>query len=131
MRIGWSLPLAVLTLLACRGPGDLSAVLDVRGNGTTGLEGTVTRGPVTPVCQINVPCDAPFKWSFQVVIGTLVVAHFQSDSVGHYRVPLVPGIYGIRADSGAAIWPPDQTLQVTVEPNAMTQKDLQFDTGIR
>jgi hypothetical protein len=131
MRMSLTLPFALVALLACRGPGDLSTVLDVTGNGTTGLEGTVTRGPVTPVCQINVPCDAPFKWSFQVVIGSLVVAHFSSDSVGHYRVPLVPGAYAIRADSGAAIWPPDQTIPVIVGPVGMTQKDLQFDTGIR
>jgi hypothetical protein len=33
---------------------------------TTGLEGTVRRGPVHPVCRTGEPCDAPLRASFHV-----------------------------------------------------------------
>ncbi len=132
MRVSLAVVFALVAVLGCRpGPTDLRTVLNVSGDGTTGLEGTIQRGPVTPACQVDVPCDAPFAYGFQVVMGPLVVSHFQSDSVGHYRILLAPGAYGIRPDSGAAVWPPDQTDKVTVGPTGMTRQDLLFDTGIR
>jgi hypothetical protein len=106
-----------------RPPGDSLA---------TGLEGTVTRGPITPVCVVGVPCDAPFAAGFTVRQGPIpvAVAHFQSDSAGHYSVLLVPGTYTVAPDSGAPVFP-GQALQVTVGPVGMTRADLAFDTGIR
>lgn len=98
----------------------------------TGLEGTVTRGPITPVCIVGVPCDAPFAAGFTVREGPIpvAVAHFTSDSAGHYRVLLVPGSYTVVPDSGAPVFP-GQARAVTVGAVGMTQADLAFDTGIR
>jgi hypothetical protein len=107
-----------------RPPGDSLA---------TGLEGTVTRGPVTPVCLVGVPCDAPFSAAFTVRQGGLVpvvVARFRSDSAGHYRILLPPATYIVVPDSGAPVFP-GQSQQVTVGPVGMTHADLAFDTGIR
>ena len=97
----------------------------------TGLEGTVRRGPITPVCQVGVPCDAPFSASFVVWQGSRLVTRFQSDSSGHYLVLLAPGAYSVVPDSTAPIWPQGQTRQVTVGPAGLTHLDLEFDTGIR
>ena len=97
----------------------------------TGLEGTVTRGPVTPVCRVGVPCYAPFSAAFTVSQGQLVVARFQSDSAGHYEVLLAPGTYAIVPDSGAPVFPGGQSRPATVGPAGITRLDLQFDTGIR
>ena len=96
----------------------------------TGLEGTVTRGPITPVCLVGVPCDAPFRAAFTVQRAAVVVARFRSDSAGHYRVLLAPATYMVVPDSGAPVFP-NQALQVAVGPVGMTRADLAFDTGIR
>ena len=97
----------------------------------TGLQGTVRRGPIQPVCQVDVPCDAPFSADFQVRQEQVLVARFRSDSAGAYRVRLYPGTYTVAADSGAPIWPQGQSRQVTVGPVGMTHLDIALDTGIR
>jgi hypothetical protein len=131
LRMSLGVPFVLLAMVACGRPLDPGAILDVRGDGTTGLEGTVSRGPITPVCLVGVPCDAPFHAGFQVLLGRLVVDHFESDAAGHYTVLLVPGTYGIRPDSGAAVWPQGQTLEAVVGSPGLTHLDLEFDTGIR
>ncbi len=98
---------------------------------TTGLEGTVTRGPITPVCQVGVPCDAPFSASFLVWQGTRLIARFQSDTAGRYLVLLAPGDYALVPDSSAPIWPKGQSRAATVGAFGLTHLDLVFDTGIR
>jgi hypothetical protein len=97
----------------------------------TGLEGMVRRGPIYPVCRVGEPCDAPLSAVFQVRQQKRVVTKFQSDSAGHYRVFLAAGAYTIVVDSGAPIWPPQQTHDVLVGMDGLTHLDLDFDTGIR
>ena len=97
----------------------------------TGLEGVVTRGPVTPVCRVGVPCDAPFSAGFTVLRGNAAVARFWSDSAGRYDVLLPPGGYDVMPDSGAPVWPVGQAKAVAVGSVGMTRVDLAFDTGIR
>ncbi len=99
--------------------------------GSTGLEGVVRRGPITPVCQVNVPCDAPFSAAFLVWQGLRIAARFTSDTAGNYVVYLSPGSYTIVPDSGAPIFPKGQTRPATVGPVGITHLDLEFDTGIR
>lgn len=131
MRYTVALPLAVAALLGCSGTEDVAALLNFRGDGTTGLVGTVRRGPITPVCQVGVPCDAPFSAGFEVLLGQIAVTRFQSDSAGRYQVLLAPGTYVVVPDPNAPIFPKGQTRQVTVGPVGMTPLDLEFDTGIR
>jgi hypothetical protein len=100
-------------------------------NQDTGLEGTVLRGPIQPVCRVGEPCDAPFSATFQVWHQQQLVARFRSDSTGHYRVTIAPGAYSVVADSGAPIWPARQAHDVMVGSVGVTHVDLNFDTGIR
>jgi hypothetical protein len=97
----------------------------------TGLEGTVRRGPIMPVCQVGVPCDAPFSATFQVSQGQRLVARFHSDSAGHYLVLLPPGGYVIAPDAGSPGFLSGQTREATVWTRGLTHLDLEFDTGIR
>jgi hypothetical protein len=98
----------------------------------TGLAGTVTRGPIHPVCQVDVPCDEPFSASFRVQQGSRLVASFRSDSQGHFELRLVPGVYLVLPGSDAPIISPTaQTKQVEVGSKGLTTVVLQFDTGIR
>ncbi|MGH7531718.1 MAG: hypothetical protein ACREL4_00385 [Gemmatimonadales bacterium] len=121
--------LALITAaVACAGEPSSPRLAE---NLATGLEGSVLRGPIQPVCRVGEPCDAPFSTTLQARQGQQLVARFRSDSAGHYQVLLAPGAYTITADSGAPIWPSQQPHDVTVGPVGLTQADLTFDTGIR
>src|SRR5690348_10167065 len=118
-----SLTLALL-LIGC----DLLSM----SNFSTGLAGTVLRGPVTPVCQVNVPCDLPFSADFAVMQSTIQVGAFHSDSAGHFRVKLPPGTYRVVPSPSAPIMSPQsQAKEVVVGPDSVTTVQLEFDTGIR
>ena len=100
---------------------------------TTGLTGVVIRGPITPVCRVDVPCDAPFSAGFTVQRNGRRVADFQSDASGQFTVFLEPGAYTVVPNSDAGIISPSsQVKPVTVADNGMlTVVRLTFDTGIR
>jgi hypothetical protein len=100
---------------------------------TTGLTGVVLRGPITPVCRVDVPCDAPFSAGFSVQRGGRRVAEFQSDASGQFTVFLEPGAYTVVPNGDAGIISPtSQTKSVTVADTGMlTVVRLMFDTGIR
>jgi hypothetical protein len=117
---------AGLTLTGCASAGSSPSP-------TTGLTGVVVRGPVTPVCRVEVPCDAPFSAVFMVVQNGRRVAQFQSDTAGQFTVLLAPGAYTVAPNSDAPVISPSlQTKSVTVADNGMlTIVRLMFDTGIR
>jgi hypothetical protein len=99
---------------------------------TTGLTGIVIRGPVTPVCQVGVPCDAPFAASFEVRQNGRRVATFSSDAQGHFTVRLRAGSYVVVPTAEAPLMnPSSQTKTVEVGAEGLTSVQLVFDTGIR
>ena len=115
--------LLVLSAVACESPSAPSS---------TGLSGTVLRGPIQPVCAANQSCDAPFSSGFTVLKLATIVASFRSDAQGHYEIRLPAGGYTIVPDADAPIMTPrSQSKDVTVGSNGMTALDLHFDTGIR
>lgn len=123
---GWSICFAAVAIMAaaCGGPTSTTP--------TTGLAGTVVRGPVTPVCSVNVPCSAPFSAGFTVDGNGTAVAHFRSDDSGHFTVMLVPGVYQVVPDADAPLLAPtSQVKTVTVQESGLTMVTLEFDTGIR
>lgn len=124
MRVRLSLALAAFVASSCAGTSP---------SPMTGLTGVVLRGPVTPVCRVDVPCDAPFSASFTVQRSGRMVAQFQSDMSGQFTVFLPPGTYTVTPTPDAPIIAPSsQAKQVTVEDNgALTSVRLTFDTGIR
>jgi len=98
----------------------------------TGLTGVVVRGPITPVCAINTPCEAPFSAAFDVYADGRRIAGFRSDAEGHFTVMLPAGIYRVIPGADAPIiQPPAQVKSVEVLPVGLTEVRLEFDTGIR
>jgi len=92
----------------------------------------VLRGPVTPVCRVGVPCDAPFSALFHVREGGVEVARFRSDSGGRFRLTLPPGTYLIVPDSTAPLMGAgSQSRTVTIAGGRLIPDTLEFDTGIR
>ena len=116
-----------------------AAVLTTAGCGagtpptpTTGLTGTVERGPVTPVCNVNLPCNAPFSAGFTVTTNGAVVAHFRSDGAGHFTVMVPPAVYQVIPDADAPLLAPtSQVKTVSVQGAGLTSVTLEFDTGLR
>lgn len=99
---------------------------------TTGLTGIVVRGPITPVCQIQASCDAPFSATFSVEQDARRITQFRSDADGHFTVMLPAGIYRIVPDADAPIIAPQsQAKAAKVQPVGLTEVRLDFDTGIR
>ena len=92
-------------------------LLPAASSGTTGsgLYGVVKKGPITPVCRVDVPCDAPFSASFTVQQNARQVAQFRSDASGQFTVFLNPGPYIVVPSADAPIISPErQTKSVTV-----------------
>ena len=99
---------------------------------TTGLAGVVVRGPTTPVCQIQMPCEAPFSAEFSVEQNGRRVTPFRSDADGRFTVMLASGVYRIVPGADAPILSPQsQAKIVEVLPVGLTEVRLEFDTGIR
>jgi hypothetical protein len=96
------------------------------------LTGTVTRGPVTPVCALEQPCDEP------AANVTLVFSHGQeirgrvtTDRDGRYRIRLPAGTYAVRRAVATA---PDRKLDpssVRARAGRLIRVDFSIDTGIR
>jgi len=92
----------------------------------------VVRGPIQPVCQVDVPCDAPFSAGFSVRQDGHAVTHFQSDTDGRFTIRLVPRVYLVVPDADAPIFSPAQQAKSLTIPDAdSTTVELSFDTGIR
>ena len=90
-------------------------------------------GNLTPVCRVDVPCDAPFSATFTVEQDGRRVAQFQSDAAGQFTLFLRPGAYTVVPAADAPIIGASfQRKSVTVADNGMlTVVRLTFDTGIR
>jgi len=100
---------------------------------TTGLEGTVYRGPLNPVEMEGQVNDAPFSASFNVYnLNDKHIKSFSSNTNGEFNVLLAPGDYKIIPDKSAPIMGAEfQVKEVTLDPVGITRQDLFFDTGIR
>ena len=99
----------------------------------SGIAGTITEGPVTPVCRSDAPCDRP-------LVATLIatdergieVARATSKADGSYRLGLLPGSYSVIPQlPQPGPFPSVQALQVTVAGDAYLTVDIGYDTGIR
>jgi hypothetical protein len=99
----------------------------------TGIKGKVLRGPTVPGPTIAGESDeAPFHACFHVLSSKQVVARFEADENGNFKVLLPPGEYTIIPDASAPIpYPKRQTKDVTVPEDGFAEVTLRFDTGMR
>jgi len=96
------------------------------------LHGTITRGPITPVCQVGKPCNGPYPGALLVFTRDgVVAARARSDANGRYSVRLRLGTYtvsmGVKPKIGSGIQP----RTITLRRVAPTRIDFYVDTGIR
>jgi hypothetical protein len=92
----------------------------------SGVEGVVMRGPVTPVCTPESPCDAPAPGvAVQALQSGSVVATATTDHNGRFRISLAAGDYMVRTLGSA------KAQSVHVSPSRLTEVALYIDTGIR
>ena len=114
----------VLLLLAVSGAG--------AGVGS-GLYGIVRKGPVTPVCQVGVPCNKPVAGVVLTFVGQSGSQwRATSKANGNYRLALQPGTYRVRVGSASA-----GRFGSSVKPALVTvtgkfsHQNFLIDTGIR
>jgi hypothetical protein len=95
----------------------------------TGLYGTVTKGPLTPVCTVDTPCQGPAA-DLQLIFSRngKVVARTKTRDNGTYRIALGPGRYVVRAGPTSFSAEPGMA---SVPRKGFRRVDFFVDTGIR
>lgn len=97
----------------------------------SGLKGTVTRGPISPVCVVEQPCSEPApNVTLLFSRDGRIAARSTTDASGRYRIRLAPGRYQVSrtAPPRTGRFDPDH---VRVLPGRFTRVDFAIDTGIR
>ena len=97
---------------------------------SSGLYGTVMRGPITPVCRVGVSCDAPAKRIILTFQGAGVLKTTRTDEHGGYRIELPAGIYTMRTSSKPFGQIP-RPAKVHVRAGYSDKINFTIDTGIR
>jgi hypothetical protein len=94
------------------------------------LHGQVMRGPITPVCRLGQPCEAPAPHLRLFFTRAGKTTSTVTNANGFYRVRLRAGTYAVRANLRAHGWAP-QPDTVRVVAGRTRRVDLHVDTGIR
>ena len=97
----------------------------------SGLYGTVTKGPIQPVCRPDVPCSGPAAGvTLTFHRSTGAVARVRTTALGRYRIRLAPGVYTVRTNAkpfGVIPFP----RRAWVAEARFRRVDFEIDTGIR
>jgi hypothetical protein len=98
----------------------------------SGLRGLVTRGPITPVCMVEQPCDEPAANVRLVFLQNgVVVSRVRTSPTGWYRVALAPGRYAVRLPGKPGIGRIVKPQTARVLRGRYSRVDFSIDTGIR
>jgi hypothetical protein len=97
------------------------------------LHGVVMRGPITPVCRVGTPCEAPaahvdIRFHLSGAKSSQVV---RTDGNGRYRIRLRPGAYVVSSGEASLIAHGIDPRTVRVRARRDTRADFHLDTGIR
>jgi hypothetical protein len=90
------------------------------------LHGTVTIGPLTPVCRVGTPCDGPAKRATLTFSRAGHSISLRTDAAGRYRVTLATGSWRVRSNAGMSIEPRSVVVRAGTH-----RADFAIDTGIR
>jgi hypothetical protein len=92
----------------------------------TSLHGTVTRGPITPVCVRGQSCSKPAAGvTLRFSIGSAVVAGVRTGGDGSYRINLPAGRYSVVGPKGL------RPTRFSLPGDGSRRLDFLIDTGIR
>jgi hypothetical protein len=97
---------------------------------TSGIEGTVTYGPLCPV----EPCSIKPTFNFDIIAmqqNGSEAGHVQPDANGYYKLTLPPGTYQVKSSRSFGSTLGSTSPQTQVLSDRFTHLDLSFDTGIR
>ena len=93
----------------------------------TGIAGNVRRGPIRPVCTVELPCDGPAPGVAVVVSqGATAVARTATDAQGHFVVQVPAGLYTVTA-LALHVTP----VELRVRDGSFARVTFSVDTGIR
>ena len=90
------------------------------------VKGSVTIGPLTPVCRADTPCDGPAPRVVLTFTSGVRSVRVTTGARGTYAVELPPGTYAVTASKGMRISP----SQIVVRAGPRRQ-GFAIDTGIR
>jgi hypothetical protein len=99
----------------------------------TGIEGVISIGPTHggPI-RAGESASAPLaNFAFVVAGGAGEVAAFTTDGAGHFRIPLAPGRYSIKAREPKARFPRCGPFEVEVTAAGFNKVTWECDTGMR
>jgi hypothetical protein len=101
----------------------------------SGLQGTVAKGPITPVCRVGRPCSAPaqvtLSFSRAVSAGHYRFYWLRTSATGRYRVTLPPGYYTVRIKERIGATRNIRPTRVHVRAGHVDTINFHIDTGIR
>ena len=100
---------------------------------SNGLQGTVYRGPITPVCRVSQPCEAPAPGvTLEFRRGGVKIGSAKTGADGKYRILIAAAIYTVVADErGPGRERSPFPRRVKVRPGHVDTLDFRIDTGIR
>ena len=90
------------------------------------LKGTVTIGPLTPVCRVGTPCDGPAPRVVLTFTSESRTVHSTTAANGSYTVRIAPGTYTVTASKGMRITPARVVIR-----SGTRRESFAIDTGIR
>lgn len=98
---------------------------------TSGLHGTVMRGPTMPICRANDPCEQPARGLvLRFIRDGVVQAEAKTTRTGAYSVKLRPGRYTVKTPGrrvGVGLTP----RTVHVPQGRVARVDFHLDTGLQ
>ncbi len=139
-KLGGLLAAAFLLLLgSCRSTPSTSGGTDTTGNNTgltSAIDGSVLRGPISPVSRPGVPNDAPLAGATISIAQTNAAANptnVVSDTAGKFYLKVSPGTYMLTPNGFPnSVWPrPQAPVTIQVPANTIVKDTLNYDTGIR
>jgi hypothetical protein len=96
------------------------------------VRGTLTKGPVSPVCVAERPCSAPAPGVVLVFSrGDQDVKRVTTGTAGRFATRLKPGTYGVRTLKRSLIGSRVTPARFKVPANGVVTLRLDLDTGIR
>jgi hypothetical protein len=98
---------------------------------TTGIDGVLYRGPVTPVCRVGTPCDEPAPGLTLVFTRAGHAFRVRTGTGGRFSIALRPGLYTVRIAPAAVIGSGLSPRAVRVPAGGRVRVRLMLDTGIR
>jgi hypothetical protein len=90
------------------------------------LWGSVSIGPLTPVCRVGTPCSGPAKHVTLTFTRPGRVLSAKTDAAGGYRLTLPLGTWSVRASAGMRMTPASVVVRAGTH-----RANFAIDTGLR